>query len=179
MAKRPKTKTELISVRVPPKLRYGLELVARKKGLTLSEAMMRAAEAYLEADGIAAKQQGEMQSTLDRVWHENELVRLVYLFEIAPNLLTKEENDIINVLNGLMYKWKENLENPDIKLSDTAKKMSRFFFPIISDQGFVEKVKIAANGETTIDAAFGDLYKRDLSEETLIFCMSHTKHERS
>lgn len=91
--KKPKIRTETVGVRLPPKLRYGLVLVARKNGLTLSEAMMRALEAYLENDGIAAKQkdQGLMLSMLDKLWSESPAQRLLLLTEQAPEMATRDE----------------------------------------------------------------------------------------
>lgn len=100
--KKPKLRTESIGVRVPPKLRYGLELVARKKGLTLSEAMMRALEAYLENDGIGAKKPGEMFSPIDGIWSELEGRRICSLVEWDERLATAEEIAIANTINSLL-----------------------------------------------------------------------------
>jgi hypothetical protein len=98
--KKPKIRTETVGVRLPPKLRYGLVLVARKNGLTLSEAMMRALETYLENDGIGAKpkEQGAMLSSLDRLWSESHAQRILRLVEHAPELASSHEHKIAAVL---------------------------------------------------------------------------------
>lgn len=79
--KKPKLKTELVGVRMPPKLRYGLELYARKKGLTLSDVMMRALEAYLEKDGLLEKISGEDLTILDKLWSESPSERIDLILE--------------------------------------------------------------------------------------------------
>lgn len=70
-SKKPKIRTEKIGIRISPKLKYGLELVSNKKGLSLSESTVRALEAFLEADGIAATKAGKNQSLLDKLWSES------------------------------------------------------------------------------------------------------------
>ena len=84
-------KTETIGVRMPPKLRYGIELLARKNGSTLSTVMVTAAERLLEGEGMANKAHGQLLSLLDRLWSESEIKRLEALQTHAPELATSKE----------------------------------------------------------------------------------------
>jgi hypothetical protein len=65
---KPKTKTACLGIRLPPKLKFGLDIVCKKRGLTASEATMRAIELLLKAEGV---DDGLFPSRLDRLWMEN------------------------------------------------------------------------------------------------------------
>lgn len=91
-------KTETIGVRMPPKLRYGVELLARKNGTTLSTVMVTAAERLLEGEGMANKAHGQLLSLLDRLWSESEIERLEALQAHAPELATSKEKIQIQFL---------------------------------------------------------------------------------
>ena len=93
MAKRPKTKTEMLGIRVSPKIRYGLELLARKQQRTISEIVNFAIDAYLESDGIA-KKSGHGFSNLDALWSEDRYYRL--LNEIILSVPLSEAEKIVS-----------------------------------------------------------------------------------
>jgi hypothetical protein len=63
-----KTKGAFLGIRLPPKLKFGLEIACEKRGLTLSEGTVRAIELLLKAEGL---DDGSFPSRLDRLWMEN------------------------------------------------------------------------------------------------------------
>lgn len=86
-----KLKTETIGVRVPPKLRYGLELLARKDSASLSMLMVLAAERLLEAEGVSGKAHGQLLSLLDRLWSEDEVERIKAIVKYGDGLASPFE----------------------------------------------------------------------------------------
>jgi hypothetical protein len=88
---KPKLRTESVGVRLSPRLRYGLDLVARKTGRSISETLSRALEMFLEYEGITIKKPGEMFSVLDELWRDTTSERLILLEEKYPQFLTPVE----------------------------------------------------------------------------------------
>lgn len=86
-----KLKTETIGVRVPPKMRYGLELLARRNEASLSMMMTVAAERLLEAEGLTSKSPGQLVSVLDRLWSEDEVERIKAIVKNGGGLATGKE----------------------------------------------------------------------------------------
>lgn len=82
--KRTLTKTQSITVRLAPKLRYGLELLARKQHRNLSEVISWIVHCSIEADSTIA-------DILKRTWHIDEDYRIQALKDHAPGLLTYDE----------------------------------------------------------------------------------------
>lgn len=84
-------KTETVGLRMSAKLRYGLELIARKRHTTLSALMVAAAEKLLEEEGLTERKQGKPYSLLDLLWRDNEADRKIALAMNAPELAAPEE----------------------------------------------------------------------------------------
>jgi len=98
---RQKTKTDTIGVRVPPKTRYALDLIARKRGASLSALMVEAADKLIESEGMTVVRPGDDSSLLDKLWHESEADRLLALLRYAPSLLTHPERVMANTLETI------------------------------------------------------------------------------
>lgn len=96
-----KHKAESVGVRMPSKLRYGLELLARRNGLTLSGQIIRASERLLEQEGLTAKQSGEIYTKLDVLWSQNGAERLLSLCQHAPELSTVDEQSMATLLSAI------------------------------------------------------------------------------
>jgi hypothetical protein len=96
-----KIKAESVGVRMPSKLRYGLELLARRNGLTLSGQIIRAAENLLEQEGLTAKQAGAIYTRLDVLWSQNEAERLLALCQHAPELSSGDEQAMATLLSAI------------------------------------------------------------------------------
>lgn len=100
---RQKTKTDTIGVRVPPKTRYALDLIARKRGASLSSLMVDAAERLIESEGMTVVRPGDKSSLLDLLWSESESERLLALLDHAPSLLTYPERIMADVLHSIRH----------------------------------------------------------------------------
>lgn len=87
-------RTAILSVRVPEKVKFGLELIARLNGESVPDVMVRAAnmELHSENGGLFAEVPGEELPVfmLPRVWDERESVRLVKLALTFPKLTLKK-----------------------------------------------------------------------------------------
>lgn len=90
--KAPEEKLEQFSVRLPPKLKFGLEMLARAQHRSLSQAVewavqvgLRAHEFRGESDYVSIGQ------LLDEVWELSEYQRIVQMHRYARSLLTFEE----------------------------------------------------------------------------------------
>lgn len=167
MAKKPKIKTDILSVRISPKMRYGIELAARKEHLTLSDAVTKAIDAYLERNGITVRMPGESDSLLDKVWHENELLRILSLKGSAPNLATDEELGVIAVfekLSDMMEEFELRLkdahgDNPDIRLG-----VANALNYLHTTKG-MDMMKRVVAGKTSLDDAFDEMNGKDRTKE--------------
>jgi hypothetical protein len=91
-------KTEVVTLRLNPKTRFGLELLSRKQYRTLSSVIewsINEATAR-EHDGIPE---------LDNIWDVEEADRLVKLALTYPNLLTYEEQKIWKIITENATYW--------------------------------------------------------------------------
>lgn len=77
-----KDKTEIVTVRLNPELRFGLELLSRQQHRTLSGVVEWA------LDQILSRREG---FNLDKVWDVDEADRLKKLAEYYPHLLNFDE----------------------------------------------------------------------------------------
>ena len=94
MAKKQKFKTAKVDARVPDRLAYGLQLMSRKLGMSVSAYIGRAIEQRLVLDGIDKKEPGELHSLLDKLWAPSEAERLVSLALHAPDLMSADDQAI-------------------------------------------------------------------------------------
>lgn len=100
---RQKNKTDTIGVRVSPKTRYALDLIARKHGASLSALMVSAAEKLIEAEGMTVVRPGDDACLLDKLWSESESERLLALKRYAPSLLTHPESVMAEILHDIQF----------------------------------------------------------------------------
>jgi hypothetical protein len=103
------TKAESITVRVSPKLKFGLELLSRKQHRTLSSVVEWALEKAMQdkIEGLWAnkKYSEEKVYILDEVWDIDEPDRLVNLAFEFPNLLTYEEEVLWKLIRENGFVW--------------------------------------------------------------------------
>ena len=95
-----------LTIRISPKTKFIMELLARKQRRTVSAVIewlaMRAAEdTFAVEDQIFAD--GEMHTVkssflLDELWNADEIIRFINLFNIYPELMTYDEELIIDVI---------------------------------------------------------------------------------
>ena len=82
---------ERLTINLPPKLRYGLELLARAQHRSLSQAVEWALQVGLHQHEVDASI-GSLGDVLDRAWDEqSEFKRLRALYYMSPTLLPFED----------------------------------------------------------------------------------------
>jgi hypothetical protein len=112
----------LIALRVTPRVRYGLQLLAQRERCSMSEFVLRTIEAKFNESvtGLHLVAQGERKPTnvLDRVFSPRDdwerVVRVAILF---PSLLNDWESYVWRLIQEAPQFWKRNLmperPNPD------------------------------------------------------------------
>lgn len=98
--KAPDRKSEVLSLRIDPRLKYGLDLLARQQRRSVTgvvewvigETFRK--EPINDADG----RERAFSEAVEVLWSENELERLLKLWFFYPSLLSYEESRMVNVL---------------------------------------------------------------------------------
>ena len=124
MKKREVQKGHTFSVRMPEKTRYGLDLLARKHHTQISAIVIKAVDALLEAEGLTTRQPGELFSTLDKLWSESGVARLLARVEHTPELATVDEKRIYEAMQAIRERYRSVSE--------------RLAAPAINEQGLTE-----------------------------------------
>jgi hypothetical protein len=98
-------RTNVITLRVTPKVRFGLELLAHERSETLTQVVTWAVESMFGTEhiGLLRYAAGESRATrvLDRVWSPDEHERVVRLGVYFPELMSDRQT----------YLWTRVLEN--------------------------------------------------------------------
>jgi hypothetical protein len=104
------TKGEVVTLRLTPRTRYGLELLARQQRRPLSSVAEWAFHEVFKTESIAPSfgEEKTLKEAVDDLWDPLEPDRLVKLAQKYPSLLTYEE-DLI---------WKVIKEEPSFWLKD-------------------------------------------------------------
>lgn len=95
------SKIENINVRVAPKIRFGIELLARKQRRNLSSVVEWALQRAMDNpdEGLCELgQDGNNHSLLDILWNVDEFDRLYYMSTFKEDLLTYEEESLIKLI---------------------------------------------------------------------------------
>lgn len=114
----PDSKTEPFTIRLTPRLRYGIELLARaQSGRSNSQvvewALQRALNSVTLMSGV------KLGDLLDTLWETStEWQRLEVLFEQAPELLTYVERAICETIYG-SEEFKRYIENDGNAITET------------------------------------------------------------
>lgn len=107
-------------------MRYALDLIARKRGASLSSLMVDAAEKLIEAEGMTLLRPGEKSSLLDTLWSESEDGRLMALLRYAPTLLTHPERVMADTLQHIALQRKSEAYEPNEDSQDSpGKRLAR------------------------------------------------------
>ena len=117
---KPKTKGDRLNLRISTKMRYGLELLARKEGKTIS-ALFEEVAASLLVDRLTKlrKKPGarkmEEVSILDETWDILDADRLVKLAQLAPDYLSDRDRTIWKVICEHPGYWRDEARQiPDM-----------------------------------------------------------------
>ena len=103
------TKAEVVTLRLTPKIRYGLEILARQQRRTLSSVAEWAFFQAFKSESIRsyAGDETTLEEAIDRLWDPLEPDRLVKLAQAHPSLLTYEEELIWKVIKEEPSFWSE------------------------------------------------------------------------
>lgn len=103
------TKNLTVSIRMAPKERFLLELLAQKRRSNLSDtacfAVESAARTYLDED----------PTLIDRIWDPHPADRLINLALVRPGWLTVEEEFILRAIKDDPRCWNGTVRPPDNK----------------------------------------------------------------
>jgi hypothetical protein len=101
------SRSEIVTVRLDPKLRYVAELAARKQRRTLSSFIEWAVEQSLATLQLSSAEYAEPAwKESDSLWDVDEADRFVKLAVHYPDLLTHEEQVLWKVIRESGYFWK-------------------------------------------------------------------------
>jgi len=125
------TKGEVITVRLSPKLKYGLELLSRKQHRSLSSIVTWSLEQMINSgeDGLY-KEPGYVRGThlLNLLWDIDYADRLVKIAKYWPGLMTYEEEKLVKTIKKEGWGWP--------KSGDSATEQMRQMMPdILLDPG--------------------------------------------
>lgn len=130
-------KTESITMRLSPKLKFGLELLARQRQQPVSVIATELFEAAIREQltwqsPISVQPGGRPISLLDHVWDPLEPDRLLKLAEAAPQLLSDDERLLQKVIQeSPQYRAEGGAPAPAVvrehwkEISDAAARLKR------------------------------------------------------
>lgn len=94
------TKSQLVAVRVPAKLRHGLDVIARANGVSTTDAVLLAIRHYLESKVIrtataTSDTVDKLDAVADITWANTEAGRFLRMASSFPILLNDRENELL------------------------------------------------------------------------------------
>lgn len=121
------SRSETVTVRLDPKLRYLAELAARRQRRTLSSYIEWAMEDSLKHFSLDLNGNGTLADEAEALWDVDDADRFARLALRHPDLLTHEEQVLWKLVreNGLL--WRGSYNNVDREWSWTVKEASLIF----------------------------------------------------
>lgn len=108
------SRSEIVTVRLDPKLRYLAELAARKQRRTVSSLIEWAIEHGLDSVCLSSAGDGPtIWQQADSLWDVDEADRFVTLALRHPELLTHEEQILWKVIREFGYVWRGQYNDED------------------------------------------------------------------
>jgi len=104
------SRSEVVTVRFDPKVRYALDLAARAQRRTVSSLIEWAVDRALHEVTTQAPngQETKITDLLNQIWDVDESDRFLNLAITAPELLTFEEQKILKHMRGFSHLWDGN-----------------------------------------------------------------------
>lgn len=99
------SRSETVTVRLDPKLNYLCELAARAQRRTKSSFIEWAIDNALKSVGVPGAR-GTMDDYAGRLWDVDEVDRLIALAELAPFLMTHDEQLVWKVIQQVGSFWR-------------------------------------------------------------------------
>jgi hypothetical protein len=156
------TKTETLAIRLDPKVKYGLEILAReqRRSITslvewvINDALRTHLRISYSTDKIQTEGGGTYRRSydefvLDYLWDSDEVIRLIKLADYNPDLLTYEENKVWNLIQENAFYWVGKLdEKKDRFIWDTSD-ISSLRIQIV--QAHFQELKEVANSQKDME----------------------------
>jgi hypothetical protein len=102
-------KTDALSIRIDPRMKYGLELLARHQRRAVTGVVEWTLSEAFKSETIAAPQ--GVTINFDQIvrltWSENEIERVLALYFNFPTLLSYEESRVVNTLLRTYDLWRD------------------------------------------------------------------------
>jgi hypothetical protein len=104
------TKADTITVRLSPRIKYGLELLSRMQHRTLSDVVNWAIESIMRdrQRGLFDKETGV--NMLEQAWEPHLADRIIKLAVLYPNLLNYEEELLWKLIQEHEVFWKKHFQ---------------------------------------------------------------------
>lgn len=138
------SRTEVVAVRLDPKLRYGAELAARKHRRTLSSFIEWAIEEAVKKVEIGKKKESAY-SLMDATWDVDEGDRFVNLAKKYPEALTYDEEKLWKVTKNLEMYWRWLTLNNDETNSKPSHHWLQIWGRVMRDD--FDDLKMCAEGK--------------------------------
>lgn len=105
--KLPTRKTEALSIRIEPRMRYGLEILARLQRRAVTGVVEWSIAQAFQNETTRDSKGSEVgfERALDRLWSPNEPERILALRFYYPALMTFEEERLAKVLTSTAVLW--------------------------------------------------------------------------
>jgi len=91
-------KTHTFSIRVPEKVRFGLDVLATKNNAQMSALVLRAIEDMFEREALSSREPGQLLSLLDKIWDDSDAQRLLKMRAICPELLSSADRGALDAI---------------------------------------------------------------------------------
>ncbi|UHC82752.1 hypothetical protein LS633_02645 [Pseudomonas sp. NIBR-H-19] len=143
MAKAPASpkKTETLTLRLDPKMKYAIEVLARSQKRTLAGAIEWAVERSLESQHVRSSfGEKSLMDVVDHSWNPDDLLRIVALGSYAEQLLNHEESCVWSVIKATpllhmetlsstgevncWHQWAEGIKAAEALIQERAKQLS-------------------------------------------------------
>lgn len=129
------SRSETVTVRLDPKLRYLAELAARGQRRTLSSFIEWAIEKSLDHKVLGGDFYGSIRGNIDDLWDVDDTDRFLNLVFNAPSLLNYEEQVTWKIIKDTGYFWKGHWEKDnwfwEIKESLLIKEFVKSYWDMI------------------------------------------------
>lgn len=116
-------KGDTITIRVPPRMKFALELLSRSKETSISSLVLNAVVPYIESETdtltVTRKTEGSNEQLYipDRAWDISVIDRTIKLAMLQPNLLTPDEEAAWKVVHEDQRYWEDRFKTePKFKL---------------------------------------------------------------
>lgn len=136
------TKSQVLSIRLDPQLKYLAELISRKERRSLSNYIEWAVEKSVEMSNITVQEMAGQPTLWEAkclIWDIDEADRFVKLKKYFPDLLTYDDAIIWKIIKERPYFWKQPIDLEKIDIEESLAMVN------LREQW--EGIKMVVNGE--------------------------------